>query len=100
MRIMLTDNNIAGTSLIGCWVALCRNWCRDSRSTDFDWTFRVLPPVNLTKLQMRLLNKLVQNIQCKCIKNIKAFGDCGWVHGCVMEVNMRDSYVYHLAFVT
>ena len=66
---------------------------------DFDQTFGVAPPVILTKLQRRLLIKPVGNIQCKCIKNIKAFGDGGWDLGCTMEVNVRDSYVYRLTLI-
>jgi len=46
------------------------------------------------------LIKLVRNIQCKCIKNVKAFGDGGWDLGCTMEVNVRDSYVYRLTLST
>jgi len=72
---------------------------RDSGSTDFDWPFDVILPVVLTKLQRGLLIKLVRNIQCNCIKNVKAFGDDGWDLRCMMEVKVGDSYVYHLTLI-
>jgi len=75
---------------ISHWI-LHRNWFRHSRSTDFDRTFGVVPLIILTKFQRRLLIKPVRNIQCKCIKNVKAFGDGGWDLGHNTEVTVRVS---------
>ena len=50
----------------------------NSRTTDFNRTFRVIPAAILVKHQRRLSNKLVQKIQCTCIKNVDAFGNSGW----------------------
>ena len=95
-------NNISGhlsLDLASQFVAIGVAIRRDSQSRDFDQTFGVVSPVILTKLQRRLLIKLVRNIQSKCIKNVKAFEDGAWDLGYTMEVNMRDSYVCCLILV-
>jgi len=51
-------------------------------------------------IESTLLIVFLGNIGCKApYKNIKEFGDGGWDLDCMMEVKVRDSYVYRLTFV-
>jgi len=88
--------------IIGCCIAICRDSSRFTIDGFFDRTFRLEPPVIFTKLQRRLLIKLVRNIESKCIKHVNVFGDGGWDLGCMRDVNVRDmptTYYYYYCSV-